>query len=324
MNLEYFKNYFNKVKTFYSPDSAGYWNSLTKCCISKKPVQLDRYYLDFSSKYYYPGPFSSENIPLYSFKGQRLVEHPIVIAQYALGVFENLYSGSFNDDNIKTKFLKVADWFAKNKVNVCNGYGWLIKIKYPEYNLLEPWISGMAQGEAISVLSRAAKISGNNLYEDISVQALSPFEYDVNDGGLINYFNSIPVYEEFPTRDRTMAVLNGFIFALFGLYDLFLLNKNKKAFELFDKGIHSLKKLLPFYDIKTWTRYYLYNYPDKYYSSYTYHILVLEQLKALFYITEEKMFLDYSDRWLDYSNSFIKKNIALFKKIVNSNKMFSN
>src|SRR4030065_467154 len=61
-----------------------------------------------------------------------------------------------------------------------------------------------------------------------------------------------------------------------------LLNKNSKAFLLFTAGIESLLKLLPYYDFKSWSNYFLYEYPKKYYSSYTYHILVTEQLKALY------------------------------------------
>jgi hypothetical protein len=321
MNFKDLKNYFNKTLTFYSPANAGYWNSITKCCISKKPTTVNRYYLDFISKVDYPDEFSSDCIPLYSLRGKRAIEHPIVIAQYALGLFESLNDQQYDDEDLKAKFIKIADWFRLNKINIKHGVGWYIQNKYPEYGLNYPWISCMAQGEAISVLTRAALLSNNNDYLTIAIDALPPFEFEVKEGGLINYFNSIPVYEEFPSPIKTMGVLNGFIFSLFGLYDLILATDNIKAKALFSKGVSSLKKLLPYYDFGYWTRYYLYDYPKKYTSSFTYHMLVAEQLKVMFFLTGDNLFLDYNTRWIGYTSSLVKKSRALLNKLVYANKL---
>ena len=95
MNIENWKNYLNKIFVFYFPGKAGYWNSITPCCITEKPQQLGRYYLDFSSKADYPDNFSAAGIPQYSFRGQPYIEHPIPIAQYALGLYELLNRKNF-------------------------------------------------------------------------------------------------------------------------------------------------------------------------------------------------------------------------------------
>ncbi len=321
MKLIEFKNYFNKIFVFYFPGKAGYWNSITPCCIAEKPKHLGRYYLNFSSKADYPDSFSTEGIPLYSFRGQPYIEHPIPIAQYALGVYELLHERENSDELLQNKFLKIAMWLDEKKIDVKDGISWYIYNEYPEYGLTYPWISAMAQGEAISVLARAVPLSKNNNFEELAVKALVPFEYEVKDGGFINYFKSIPVYEEFTTPVKTMAVLNGFIFALFGIYDLILLNNNKKAQNIFERGVDSLKKILPYFDINYWTRYYLYDYPQKYYSSFTYHILVAEQLRAMFYLTSENQFKVYSEKWFSYSKSFIKKTRALLGKLMFANKI---
>lgn len=320
MKLNDLKNYLNKILVFYFPDTAGYWNSITRCSISEESSRLDNYYLDFSSKVDYPEKFSSEGIPLYSFRGQQHIEHPIVIAQYALGLYEILYKNNFKNEELKKKFLSTANWFEKNKISVTGGSGWHIHIVIPWAELNHPWISAMAQGEAMSVLTRAALLTKNHRFEHLAIEALAPFEVEVKDGGLINYFNSIPVYEEFPTPAKPCGVLNGIIFALFGIYDLILLNKSSKAQNIFDKGIDSLKKLLPYYDLKYWTRYFLFDYPKKYCSSFTYHYLVIEQLKALSIITGENCFLEYSERWNGYAKSFFKKNRALLQKLIYANK----
>jgi heparosan-N-sulfate-glucuronate 5-epimerase len=321
MKLRDIRNYFNKILIFYYPGRAGYWNSITSCSISEKPSQLSSYYLDFSSKAFYKGEFSSSRIPLCSFNSSTLIEHPTTIAQYALGIFELLNRKNFEDDNLRSIFLEMANWFKMNGNDFKGGKVWFIDIIYPEYGIEQPWISAMTQGEAISVLTRAAWLMKDPVFGDLAEDALVPFEYDVKDGGLVNYFNNIPVYEEGPTPLKTTAVLNGFIFSLFGLYDLFLYNKNNKAEYLFNKGADSLKKLLPYFDIKYWTRYRLMEYPRKYYSSYTYHILVVEQLKVMHYLTGETEFMDYSDKWYKYSKSFINRTRALLNKLTHSNSL---
>jgi hypothetical protein len=315
------KNFINKILVFYFPQKAGYWNLITRCIVLKKPGTLGRYYLDFSPKANFKGEFSDDGIPLYSFFGQPNIEHPIVIAQYGLAIYDRLFQKNYNDEILKKNFLNISNWFIKNKIDLKNGSGWYIHNKYPQFGLNYPFISAMAQGEAISVLTRAALLTNNSAFSDLADEAIAPFEMDVKDGGVVNYFKSIPVYEEGPSPLKTMAVLNGFIFSLFGLYDLMLLDKNNKARLLFEKGIESVKKLLPYYDINYWTRYYLFDYPKEYCSSFTYHVLVAEQLKALYILTDEVVFLEFSNRWTDYSKSFFKKSKALYKKLVYANKL---
>ena len=162
MNIENWKNYFNKIFVFYFPSKAGYWNSITPCCISEKPQHLGRYYLDFSSKADYPDDFLTRGVPLYSFRGQPYIEHPIPIVQYALGVYELLHERENSDELLQNKFLKIAMWLDEKKIDVKDGISWYIYNKYPEYGLTYPWISAMAQGEAISVLTRATLLPKKN------------------------------------------------------------------------------------------------------------------------------------------------------------------
>lgn len=321
MNSRDIKNFFNKILVFYNPNKAGYWNTITRCCIFEKPKELSRYYLDFSSKAEYPGRLTRDGIPLYSFFGQPEIEHPIVIAQFALGIFELLYRSGFKDPKLENKYIGLADWFIKNKVQTSGGIGWLVNYKITEYGMVNPWISALAQGEAISVLSRASLLTADNTYSDIAELALNPFEIEVREGGLLNYFNNVPIYEEYPSPLRTVGVLNGFMFSLFGLYDLLLLTKSEKAEKLFTSGIEALKKLLPYYDIGYWSRYYLFDFPKKYTASFTYQSLMAEQLKALYFITGEILFKDYSDKWLGYTKRIINKNRALIHKIIYARKI---
>ena len=306
---------------FYRPDRASYWHTITPCSINSKPIELDHYYLDFSSKYVYPGRFDESGVPIYEFPDKRAIYHPIVICQYALGLYENLHRSNYSDKTSEKRFLIQADWLLKSGVKTEKGIVWYVDYIIEEYGLYPPWFSALAQGEALSVLTRAYKITGNSEYLNICEKAIVPFTLPVIAGGLVNKFKDIPVYEEYPSPKRTVAVLNGFMFSLFGLYDYYLISKNSLAKKLFDEGIISLIKILPFYDKKYWSSYYLFEYPRSYTASYTYHNIMMQQLKVFSFITDIEIFTNYYNRWESYKNNNYYKTKALISKLLFSRKL---
>lgn len=312
-------HYINKVLVFINPDNASYWHTITRCSIEKRPDKLGRYYLNFESKLYYPESFDDNGIPLWKTNDEPYFHHPIVICQYALGIFEHLYQKNFSDEDLKVKFIKQADWLKNNCKEINCGKIWYIYYDIPLYGIRKPWYSALAQGEAVSVLTRAHLLTGNEEYLKIAEEAITPFFVNVKEGGLLNYFNAVPIYEEYPSEIRTVGVLNGFIFSLFGLHDLILLNKSENAEKLFAIGIDSLKKLLPYYDTGYWARYFLYDYPKRYVASFTYISIMYEQLKVLYHLTDEKIFLEYSQKWKTYSEKRWNKLRALSEKILYAN-----
>ena len=321
MKLQKYKDYFNKISVFYKPDSSNYWNSITPCCLNKKPDKLGRYYLDFSTKSEYIGRFDEIGVPLYRQGNSAIIYHPIVICQYALGLFERIFRGEDEKNEYLKKFIQQADWLLQNSENNGAGKGWNINYEIREYNLQAPWMSAMAQGEAISVLTRAHLLTGKEDYLISAKEALNLFEFSVSDGGVVNKFKSYSVYEEYPSPSKTVAVLNGFIFSLFGLYDLTIYSGDEKAKKLFSTGVDTLSNIIEFYDIGYWSQYYLFDYPKRYPASYTYHVLCAEQLKALYHITGKKIFLEYSERWTTQSKKNINKFRTLLTKIFYAHKL---
>ena len=286
----------------------------------EKPNKIGKYYLDFSSKVNFPGKFNNNGIPLYSHFGQSHIISPIVVCQYAFGLYE-LYIRSGNGLEYRDKFLVQADWLVENSVDWdSSGKIWYINYDIPEYGLKSPWISALSQGESISVLTRAYKITSDEKYLTIAEKALLPFEVYVKDGGLLNEFEGNIIYEEYPSPVKIVGVLNGFIFSLFGLFDLTLSIDSVRAQSLFKDGIDSLLKLIKYFDIKYWTRYYLFDFPNKYSSSFTYHRLVTEQIKALYLITGEEIFNRYYVRWNNFSIKYVNRIKALVNKSVYAHK----
>ncbi|GAB4295008.1 MAG: hypothetical protein Kow0098_16970 [Ignavibacteriaceae bacterium] len=317
MRFDDIRNNINKVLLFILPVKQHYWNSITKCNIEEKPVFAGKYYLNFISKYDYPLDFDQNGIPLYRKKNMKSEYHPIVIAQYALGIYEKLNYTGTGKNSLINKFLTQADWFRNNLIEVKSKYYWYINYDIPEYKIISPWYSAMAQGEAVSVLVRAFILTGEKDYLSTSEKAIQVFFSDVKDGGVVNYFDKHIIYEEYPSPERTVGVLNGFIFSLFGIFDLYLATKNHSYHRLFQKGADSLKDLLEVYDMEYWSQYYLFDHPQKYPASFTYHKLVIEQLKVLHILTGEKIFSEYSDKWNIYSRKLINRIRVLLHKLLN-------
>ncbi len=313
--------FFNKVKVFLNPDEASYWHTITRCALTSKPNSLGRYYLNFESKLNYPEKMDENGIPLWRTSNEPYFYHPIVIAQYALGIYEHLYQSDFKDYRLKEKFFNQVKWLKENFTEIECGKVWLIYYDIPLYKMVKPWYSALAQGEVISVLTRAYLLNEDETLLSICEDAIKPFLVEVKNGGLVNYFDDIPVFEEYPSRYKTVAVLNGFIFSLFGLYDFYLVSKNKNAEHLFRQGIDSVKKLLPYYDTGYWARYYLFDYPKEYVASFTYISIMFEQLKVLYYLTGEEIFNHYSVKWKQYSENKRYKLKALLKKIFYANSL---
>jgi heparosan-N-sulfate-glucuronate 5-epimerase len=301
----------SSIAIYFNPRFISYWDKITPCCISERPSSLGRYYLDFSSKYYYK-KFDNDGIPIYK-KGQQKY-HPTVICQYALGAFELYYRSGYDNKLFKNNFLKQVNWLIFNMEGVTESLGWKLKFVIKEYDLTDPWFSALTQGEAISILLRAYMLDKKEKYLISAEKALRIFEVPVKDGGILNYYHNYPIYEEYPSV-KTNCVLNGFIFSLFGLYDFIVFNQNKKARRLFHEGVDSLIKLLPEFDTQSWSQYNLYNSPRIYSASYKYHLIHIEQLKALFYLTGHNDFLLYADKWKRYSLKLKDRLNELLKKI---------
>ena len=111
--------------------------------------------------------------------------------------------------------------------------------------LRSPWYSGLAQGQGISVLARAFKETSLEKYKNAAHQAFQVFSVSTYDGG-VNYIdsNGHSWIEEYIVHPPT-HILNGFIWGLWGIYDYWLLTKDKNVKVLFEKYkiIKALNKL---------------------------------------------------------------------------------
>lgn len=269
----------------YKPDS--YYPAILKTG-EKKTNKIYRRIVDFDKN----------DIPVV--KGFEQRYWPVTIAQYGLLNY-NFYLTHGNEKNKKI-FQNVCDWLVQN---IADSGAWEHHIVYHSTvvneDLLPPYASAMVQGEAISVLVRGYHLFGNSDYLDCAAKALKPYSIPATEGGVLETFCGMPFYEEYPTKTPSL-VLNGFIFSLFGLYDLS--NTNHKsaelAKELFEKGTATLVKLLPLYDGGFCSRYdlsYITAPPRNKNMNPFYHAIHVNQLVAMNSIIHSDILSYYIAEW---------------------------
>lgn len=236
--------------------------------------------------------------------------NPSTISLYGLEHY-SLYLLN-NDIKSKEKFLKVANWLINNQD--ARG-GWAYKFDlhfYPsrfKEKLNSPWYSAIGLGMALSVLARAYNLTKDYTFIKNALKSTKIFETPSNKNGVLSKFeNKFYFYEECPT-DPPSYILNGFMFALIGLYDLYQSSKNNEALKLYNLGIVSLKRMLPLYDLGHRTAYDLTHYTtDGGYpnvAKWGYHITHIHLLEAINSIEKDKKLNETLERWKGYLQGII-------------------
>lgn len=228
--------------------------------------------------------------------------NPVSISQYGLEQYSN-YIESLDKkyyDNAKIQ----ADYLLEiqDKSNGKFYYNYDFKVGGTNQTMKAPWSSAMAQGQVISLLSRIYYVSKEKKYLDSAKLAMKPLTIDVKDGGLCADFFGYKYYEEYPTIPASYT-LNGFMFTLIGLHDLYSITDDKQAKELYDDGIKTLEYCLPFYDSTGISLYHLGHLTDKNLSLHTsekYHNIHIGQLKIINKWENNATFMYYADKWEGY------------------------
>jgi len=202
-----------------------------------------------------PGPFDAEGVVLMRYPQIGDQYNPIAIAQYALGAYDVYLERKY--EALKGAFLAQVAWIRRSaRPGPGGGAYWYHDFDNPYYPLRSPWPSAMAQGQIISVLTRAAKLEPERAAETIELAraAVIPYTVPVAQGGVLTGTESDPWYEEYPTA-KPSRVLNGFIFSLWGLGDLVEAVRDRAAMRLLEAGLGALARHAADYDLGYWTRY---------------------------------------------------------------------
>jgi D-glucuronyl C5-epimerase-like protein len=139
---------------------------------------------------------------------------------------------------------------------------------------LPPWTSGLSQGTAVQVLSRAWSRFKEPADLAAAQQALGIFETSPPQGVRVNT-SAGALYAEY-TYAPGDRILNGFIQALVGLYEYASITRDPLGLQLFEAGDAEARAEVPHYDTGGWSLY------DQFgESNLNYHELLSEFLQHL-------------------------------------------
>lgn len=268
------------VGKYYSKaEILGYYNDLTEKVTNDDPnILIPQYQVETGDKTFFS----------------------IGIFQYGLAAFD-LYLKT-EDEVYSKKFLACADWAVDNQQ--VDGAWNTFSHENPEH----PY-SSMAQGEGISLLIRAHIMTRDDRYLFAVFKAKDFMLKPIADGGTTLYRGDDVYLYEFT---QAPLVLNGWIFSLWGLYDYCKYVKDKKVGLILDATLSSLKKKLPDYDIKYWSKY----DDDERIASPFYHKLHIAQLTVMYDLFEDEIYRVFAEKWDAYQRSFYKSKKAFIKKVI--------
>ena len=284
----------------------SYWHLPLPMSVGFRAEDLSLYFIDNTEKTNWKGAIDGNGIPLLAVD-EGLIAFPTTVFQKTLGHW-NLMNGQVTCGEIKgsiyeyhrSQFLVGANW-AEQKLET--GGGWKLPIGPSAY-------SAMTQGQGVSVLVRAHHLTGEIRYLEAALSAFRLFGVDENSGGVVGRVHGRPFLQEFP-GSTNVAVLNGAIFALFGIYDLYIKTANLSHFETFKTHLASISCALPCYDIGYWSRYDL----SGNIASPFYHNLHIAQLRALAVVDESGPFDRMEKKFSKYGRNPIFLGLAIGLKI---------
>jgi heparosan-N-sulfate-glucuronate 5-epimerase len=235
------------------------------------PGRLCGYYNDLSFKTEWRGPVDDAGLPLLRSPGKKLIHHPIVLLQKALGHWDSWLGSEGRSPEHRASFLQIADW-AVGSQDDSGGWETWSRLGIPD---ALPY-SAMAQGEAMSVLVRAFSATGDNVYLEGARRALAPMLLPIEKGGTSWRAPEGLILEEVPFREPK-TILNGWVFALYGMYDLTIADGSRDVREALDDTLSALLARLQAYDAGFWS---FYDTSGTLASPF-YHRLHIAQLEAL-------------------------------------------
>ena len=250
----------------------SYWHTTPHTERRFAPGALEGYFRDYSGKVDWQGAVDQSGMPLIDLGAGRLLVYPTTVFQKALGHWGEWLKGGQLDAGHKEAFLAAAQW----AVDTQDERGGWSCASVLGMNLASEY-SAMTQGQGISVLVRADKLVRGQSFLRAARRAMEPMLIPLNEGGSARWAAEGLVLEEAP-REPPNTILNGWVYGLFGLYDLALAAPQEPiASEALESTIGALETNLQRFDAGYWS---FYDTSGNLASPY-YHQVHITQLEAL-------------------------------------------
>jgi D-glucuronyl C5-epimerase C-terminus len=240
------------------------------------------------------------------------VHQPVLVLSYGIASLQNAI---LHGSDREAEALRVAAWAeAEQDSNELH----VVPMRFPLPDLPSGWPSSILQGLALSLFARLAWRTDDERWVTQAGRGLTVFDVAVADGGIRSLAPSGVWYEEYPYRKGGSHVLNGFIYALLGLRDLSMLGsaESRRAQELFDEGMASLRAGLRAYDTGFWSLYDSPEWRKGRLTSQYYHRTHTALLDVMATIDPGcPLWLEYRDRFTSYNERLSNRARALSGKL---------
>lgn len=243
-------------------------------------------------------PTDENGIVMYDQEGE-LHYHPLKIGKYAksfLVSYEQKKEEAFLEKAILhgDKLLDMAEehngglYFPYTNNFDLHGFG--------EDIMEGPWYSAMTQGQNLSTFTRLYHYTGDEKYLNAAhkvFQSLKNLKSENDVWVSLVDDESYLWLEEFPREEPTYA-LNGFLFAIFGVYDYYLMQQDEETESYLKGAITTVKHYLPVYRVEGEISYYC---RDHHVQSDRYHMIHIGQLEYLNRITNGSYFGEQASKF---------------------------
>ncbi len=226
-----------------------------------------------------------------------LYYHPVDMCHKTF-VFLDLYH-STKDSLYLGKARRFVDRLIKESMTFDGALYFPYKFDYnlhqrDEGFIKAPWFSGMAQGEALGVLSRMYIAAGDSIYLEYANKTFASLvRLRDSSGPWVAFIDSRGCFwiEEYPLWPPSMT-LNGFIFALYGVYDYYELTKNPEAAKVLKDSFSTIKNYIPIFRRPGQPSFYGLRFGH---YTFEYHPTHIKQLRMLARMTGDVFFNIWAD-----------------------------
>ena len=237
----------------------------------------------------------------------------IALGQWGLGHYERFILGE--GEEWLESALMGGDHLVETQLSGKLDGAWHEPEDYPHtFQVPGPWVSAMAQGLCASFLTRLYVTTGREEFAETARRAVRAMKIPTEAGGCSAPLDGAAFPEEYPTTPPSF-VLNGAIYAVYGVIDVALATGDEEARRQADEMVDAISTNLHRWDLGYWSRYDLFPHRVTNIASASYHTLHVNQLRALQLVAPRPELEETADRWAGYAASRVCRTRALAAKV---------
>lgn len=260
--------------------------------------ELNSYYLQSDPPIRYSAPnlaWDENGVPMRVINGE-VFDHPVLQAQYLLKQLNALRRNPTSALESVARAI-VNRWrqtavYSRGAMFLPYLFAWNAGKQQP------PWFSAMAQGQALSAVSRLFEILPDPEFQRVADDLYASFKLlpDADDSEVpwvVDIDREGYLWlEEYPAPGQGKCVINGHLFATWGVYDYWRVFGKQEAFDLAVAALETTKRYVPHSRNPGWSSHYDLNH---FFLIRNYHQTHISQMESTYNLTGDPYFLAMAD-----------------------------